>query len=236
NKPTAPRSPGAAHSTQTNGAAAGGSTAGLHTLTDMEYRQLINLLGSVKMASSQPSDTQPLEGNITAFSRSWILDSGASEHMTGHLELLTNCTPIRGPCPITTANGTNSHATFRGTVSFSPIFKLHNVLYIPGFTCNLISIGKIVMDLNCYVTFRSSQCFFQDLTSKTLIGAGKLQGRVYRIEPSDVFAAATVTNSPGSIRVTPEMWHRRLGHPSHKILHLVSSTLVNKDHENPCDA
>ncbi|CAA0822571.1 Unknown protein, partial [Striga hermonthica] len=109
NKPTAPRGSGAAHSAQTNGAAAGGSAAGLHTLTDMEYRQLINLLGSVKMASSQPSDTQPLEGNITTFSRSWILDSGASEHMTGHLELLTNCTPIRGPCPITTANGTISH-------------------------------------------------------------------------------------------------------------------------------
>ncbi|CAA0821435.1 Unknown protein [Striga hermonthica] len=61
NKPTAPRGPSAAHSAQTNGAAAGESTTSLHTLTDMEYRQLINLLGSVKMASSQPSGTQPLE-------------------------------------------------------------------------------------------------------------------------------------------------------------------------------
>ncbi|CAA0812014.1 Unknown protein [Striga hermonthica] len=79
NKPTAPRGPGAAHSAQTNGAAAGGSAAGLHTLTDMEYRQLINLLGSVKMASSQPSDTQPLE----ATPNEGTTHSDDSSEMTG---------------------------------------------------------------------------------------------------------------------------------------------------------
>lgn len=45
-----------------------------------------------------------------------------------------------------------------GTISLSSNIKLQNVLYIPQFSCNLISIHKFACDLKCIVTYSFHAC------------------------------------------------------------------------------
>ena len=63
----------------------GQPTQGNRTLTDSEYEQLMSLVNSVK-ASDTPHF---LEGKTNTIVGTWILDSGASEHMTGGLIFLS---------------------------------------------------------------------------------------------------------------------------------------------------
>nr|KYP76407.1 hypothetical protein KK1_020649 [Cajanus cajan] len=57
--------------------------------------------------------------------------------------------------------------------------KLVNVLYIQQFSCNLISIHKLICDLNCTVTYFSNNCVIQDQAMKKTIGYGDLCDGVY---------------------------------------------------------
>lgn len=51
---------------------------------------------------------------------------------------------------------------------------LKDVLYVPEIACNLISIGKLVSDSNCSLTFCSTSRVLQDQTLKRVIRVGEL--------------------------------------------------------------
>lgn len=75
----------------------------------------------------------------------WFLDSGASRHVTGRKNLLSN---LEGGnhSRISTAGGERLHVAGQGSVDFpttSGGIKLDEVLYVPGVTKNLISVGSI---------------------------------------------------------------------------------------------
>ena len=90
---------------------------------------------------------------LSASPMSWIIDSGASAHMMGTTSILNSYhhdtsipdvhIPNGRPCPVKGSNITQ--ATFT--------LPLHNVLYVPGFPTNLLSISAITKALNCGVFF-----------------------------------------------------------------------------------
>lgn len=140
------------------------SASGTHrTITDEEYQQLVSLASSLK---STPT-TEQLGGKT---SEAWILDLGASEHMTGRRDHLSDPKKIIESCPVTTPDGTVAHATEMGCVTLRDNLVLYVVLYVPNFTCNLISTAKLTKDLNCAAIFFSSYCTLQDLTLRRSIG------------------------------------------------------------------
>ena len=67
-------------------------------------------------------------------------------------------------------------------VSFSSTLPLSSVLLAPNLYNNILVISKITENLNCYVTFHSTQCVFQDGLTKTTIGVGKERGGLYYLE------------------------------------------------------
>ena len=69
----------------------------------------------------------------------WILDSGAIDHICCYLALFTAYKHIQ-PVQIKLPNVNQVLATIAGTVSFSPSLTLINVLYLPMFAFNLISV------------------------------------------------------------------------------------------------
>ena len=85
-------------------------------------------------------------------SNSWLLDSGANEHICSSLHYFTSYHPIK-PVIVHLPNKTYVTIHYVGTVVFSPQFHITNVLYSPHFKVNLISIAKIISFLNCYVKF-----------------------------------------------------------------------------------
>eukprot|EP00833_Pecoramyces_ruminatium_P007340 jgi/Orpsp1_1/1181372/evm.model.c7180000076991.1 len=74
----------------------------------------------------------------------WVVDSGASIHITNKLELLTN--KVNHVEYITFANGDKIHSLFKGNfIGFINNYKieLKDVLYVPNSKKNLISLSKL---------------------------------------------------------------------------------------------
>jgi len=72
----------------------------------------------------------------------WILDSGVTDHINSSLENFATYRIIFY-IPIKLPNGITIHANIKGTIIFFITFILHNVLYIPRFNFNLISVSQL---------------------------------------------------------------------------------------------
>ncbi|XP_075084997.1 uncharacterized protein LOC142168238 [Nicotiana tabacum] len=74
----------------------------------------------------------------------WIIDSEASDHMTSDKSLLFNIQTLPIPYLVSLPNGYKIKITNIGSLTLSPDLILHNVLYVPSFHYNLISVYKLV--------------------------------------------------------------------------------------------
>lgn len=93
---------------------------------------------------------------------------------------------------------------------------LSDVLYIPDFTCNLMSVSLFTQQFNCAVIFLPSFCVFQDLKSRKLIGTGKMRDGIYYFKlVKPPLVASAIKSTPISV------WHQRLGHSSFNHLALI---------------
>jgi len=143
----------------------------LPELNSEQWASLLELINSHKANSTE---------NLTGKSKTtaWILDTGASNHMTGNVENLHNLKEISA-CLIGLPNVSQVLAVNEGSIKLDENLALSNVLYVPGLTCNLIFVSQIVNEIDCVVVFSKHVCALQDRTSKTLIGAGERQDGLY---------------------------------------------------------
>ena len=133
----------------------------------------------------------------------WIIDTEASNHMTGNLNHMDELRDIQS-CPIGLPNG-QTITIKEGSMVLDEGLKLTNVLYVPKLNCNLISISQIMYELKCVVQFTDKLCVVQDHISRTLIGLYFLIGvRNVRAYKTDGLHSM-------------DLWHKWLGHPSLKI-------------------
>jgi len=84
----------------------------------------------------------------------WILYVGAIDSITFNLSSLNIYKKII-PMLVSLTNGSKILAYISGTVTISSSITLLNVLYIPLFNVNLISITKLVSINNYFVNFTS---------------------------------------------------------------------------------
>ena len=162
----------------------------------------------------------------------WILDTGASHHITGTLSVLANVHSIAA-CPVGLPNGCSASATMEGDVYLTDTLILHNVLFVLGFQCHLISVSHLLADNDCTLQFTSSLCAIQDRSSGTLIGAGERRGGLYYFRTVPKIHAAAVADLP-----TFDLWHQRLGHPSERVVKLllaIRSSSSKKKLHHVCD-
>ena len=139
-------------------------------LTPGEYEEFLCLTHAVKSASIA-SIVQT--GNAYAYLAHslgpWILDSDASDHLSGNTDLFSSLI-ITSPLPtITLANGTQTMAKGIGSACPLPFLSLAFVLYVPDSPFNLISISKLIHDLNCSITFSHSSVTLQDRSTGRMI-------------------------------------------------------------------
>ncbi|KAH9716025.1 protein kinase domain-containing protein [Citrus sinensis] len=72
----------------------------------------------------------------------WIIDSGATDHMTGCSKLFSFYSPCAGNQKIKIADGSLSAIAGKGSIVISNTLVLHDVLHVPNLSCNLLSGGK----------------------------------------------------------------------------------------------
>ena len=144
---------------------------------------------------------------------SWVIDSGASAHMTGTPSNLSSLTPTTAYPPVSIADGRScSFKVYRSTKP-TPSLTLHNVLYVLGFPTNFLSLSTITYTLNCVVIFYPFHCVFQDLCNGQRIGLGRENGREIYELVSDTPSSGLLALFSGSSATSSILWHLRLGHP-----------------------
>ena len=137
----------------------------------------------------------------------WILDSGASDHIVCNPNLLTTKRPVQNR-NVKLPDGSLARVSHIGTVTFSPKFTLHNVLCVPLFYLNLISVSKIARDSYFITVFLKNFCVIQDLRSGRMIMTGSEKEGLYCLGTTQQATCNSVSGQSSSL------WHQRLGHPS----------------------
>ncbi|KAH9750713.1 retrovirus-related pol polyprotein from transposon RE2 [Citrus sinensis] len=191
-------------------------------LTTEQYQQLISILN---LNSTAPAAN--LTGNSVYYSNStsssWIIDTGASDHITSSIDSLSHVTPISAHKPVRLPNGSFSQISHIGNINLSEKIRLSKVLCVPDFSFNLLSVSKITKSLNCAVIFFPDFCVFQDLVSKQMIGLGKEHNGLYYYYPT-IFPTVLLTQQQHSAF---DLWHWRLGHPSASRLPYLAKSINN---------
>lgn len=81
-------------------------------------------------------------------SSAWVLDFGASNHMTAIAQNLTHTKPYDGNEHITAANDHHLPISGIGSLEFTTpqqcSLKLSNVYFVPNLSANRISVGQLV--------------------------------------------------------------------------------------------
>ena len=149
---------------------------------------------------------------------SWVIDSGASSHMTGFPSVLTSYRPETSIPDVRIADGRSCPVLGSGQSRATSSLPLQHVLYIPRFPANLLSISAITKALHCGVFFFPHHCVFQDLDTGRRIGLGRENGRgIYELvddSPSTGIQALFALSASSSSLHDSLLWHCHLGHPS----------------------
>jgi hypothetical protein len=162
----------------------------------------------------------------------WIIDTGATDHMVSSISLFTSITS-KVSKKVKLPNGQFVEVTHIGTVKISESFILTNVLCVPSFSFNLISVSKLLCNVHCCIIFLSGHCFIQNLLTWKTIGLGREKSGLFHLllPESRRHSSAVKTSIPIRANVSAlspfknsvsDIWHFRLGHISNsriKLLH-----------------
>lgn len=92
---------------------------------------------------------------------SWIIDSGTTHHIYCDSSLLSELKLVE-PITMTLPNGESVQVTQTRIVTMLSSLILREVLYIPCFAFNLLSISSLASNIPCSVNFSSHSCLIHE--------------------------------------------------------------------------
>ena len=142
----------------------------------------------------------------------WIIDSGATQHMTFNWNSLMDYFEFKTPCPVNLGDNRVIFAYGRGTYRITSDLDgnaqrivLHDVLYLPDLEKNLLSVRSMA-EPGAAVNFEGDQC--KIIRDEKLLAVGKLVGKLYYLKlVNDDHAKLANEGLSGK-----ELWHNRYGH------------------------
>jgi hypothetical protein len=166
-----------------------------------------------------------LSGSVTPGEDTWLIDSGASKHMTGQRDILSCLSENKFSQKVTLGDdyqypikgvGESNYKLNSGTP-----MKMKDVLYVPGLKKNLLSISDLEKK-----GFRISFIYGEVLmwekgeTMKEAIVIGNEEGGLNKLKGH---SEETITHA---IENPCEIWHRRLAHLNYKALPYVCKAVT----------
>ena len=83
----------------------------------------------------------------------WILDSGASDHMSFDASALHDLQTLNSPVLVSLPNGYKVQVTHCGKLRVKDSLTLDHVPLVPHFKFNLLSVKRLACQLHCNVVF-----------------------------------------------------------------------------------
>ena len=196
------------------GGASSETTLTRANLTHSNPNQIHNSDFGSHFVFSIPTTHTP--NNLSSHTVPWIIDSEAIDYISCSLDCFYTYFTI-APIKIHLPNEFTVQAHILGSIKFTPDFIIHNVLFVPDFSFNLLSIPKLLYTFPCRIIFSSDlskiSCELQDMSTLKTIGLADLkEGLFHLIVGKD--------RSPSTNNITPtntnnsQLWHFRLGHVS----------------------
>ncbi|WVZ82886.1 hypothetical protein U9M48_030094 [Paspalum notatum var. saurae] len=197
--------------------------------------------------SLRREETSTVLGNLVnlarpgtgTFNTNWILDSGASRHVTGESDEFASYTPfpLSRKETIQTADGTAQPIRGVGTVKCTPSITLSSVLYVPSFPVNLVSLSALVDHMDCRVTLDWENCLIEDRRTGIKLGSGMRRNGLWFLDRGldKSSSALAVTTSEESRVILQHCW---LGHMSFDTMSKAFPDIMGKVDKSKlvCDA
>ncbi|XP_028183438.1 uncharacterized protein LOC114370325 [Glycine soja] len=159
-------------------------------LIAQQYSQLMNLLESHATNVVIPHGVSSASGMILSTSTSnflhdcWLLDSGASIHITCSLHHFLSYQLVYDKI-VTLPNSDIIPILAIGSVCLTNTLVLHNVAYIPKFKFNLISVSVLLTNPNLSISFSQNEFDIQEKQACKRIGRGDLIQGLYVLDLKD---------------------------------------------------
>ncbi|KAK1860046.1 hypothetical protein I4F81_002638 [Pyropia yezoensis] len=158
------------------------------------------------------ADASSQSGSRTYSSHIWIIDSGASLHMTNNSSQLVNIST--DGLRVTLANGETAAAMGKGSLRVSPQtgipVTLEEVLYVPSLADNLLSV-RAVTRRGGSVEFIGDACAVH-ISARMAMMATPNSRKQYEVVMQETPAAAVAYGQASS--EVARLWHRRYCHLS----------------------
>lgn len=181
------------------------------------------LASQKKQHGASPAETRADEEGLvtvhalaaTCTSRgSWIVDSGATCHMSNNKELFVELRELSTPQEVTLGDGRSLVGTAEGTVKLEMLLpdgstkrcRLENVLLVPKLSYSLLSVSK-ASNAGKITRFDKSGCEILN-ENKEVIAFATRVGNLYFLEHCKKPQSTNVADNNGQER----LWHRRYGH------------------------
>ena len=144
----------------------------------------------------------------------WVIDSGASAHMTNDRSMFTSLREFAGGW-ITLADGKKTQILGEGSVVLFGLdgdekvikIEVNKVKFVPGLSTNLISVSKLAHN-GLKVCFDDVGCRISDPRGK-VVATGDRRGGLYFLWLAE---ASMVVSAGQHTDYCQHLWHRRLGH------------------------
>jgi transposase InsO family protein len=201
-----------------------------------------NPSGKAQLALASDSDGHThYQATATAFvaqingfgNRVFYLDSGASDHMTCNINMMTNVRKHNST--VTIGDGKPLRGTHRGTIQISDALVLENVLYVPDLRFNLVSVRQLCKDRTIRVTFDSWAAYIRSKPTQVVIAKAPFDASlgVFTLSASPSLSIAMTAQAVNPIL----LWHNRLGHLGFsEVVRLAKEGLLDRDATSACSA
>ncbi|KAL2239042.1 UNVERIFIED_CONTAM: Retrovirus-related Pol polyprotein from transposon RE2 [Sesamum indicum] len=144
----------------------------------------------------------------------WIIDTGATNHICANIKLFDSFTAPSTPKLIHLPDGTYKIATYIGTVHLNKHITLTQVLYLPSFSVNLLSVSQLCRNTPLKFHFTDSSCILQDQHNRANLIEGNRCKNLYIVRHStqNTSFSTSVSCNAANNRCNVQTWHHRLGH------------------------
>ncbi|KAL2905899.1 Retrovirus-related Pol polyprotein from transposon RE1 [Bienertia sinuspersici] len=235
-----------------------------------QLEQLLRLLPTPSKGGETDSNDE-MEANFVEIvtcnfaqtrNEEWIIDSRATHHMSRDLELIKGGRRTPHQMRINLPNGKTSEVAACGAKKLNNGLSLRNIMCIPSFRHNLLSVQKLAEQENYKVLFYPSWCIIQDAKTSEVRGVDRAvrgvyylinqpvkqvlnkltkytkvvmkEGKEVNIAGNGELSVPTVVDKQKKQNLTT-LWHKRLGHaPLERINKIEGLKGFNKENEEEC--
>lgn len=169
-------------------------------------------------------------------STEWIVDSWAVGHMTSHASSLVNAASLVGTHNISLPTGAGVGISKKVQVHLTLTLTLNDVLCVPSFKHNLLSVQRLLRENKFDVQFFPTYCVLSDKHTKRIHATGFSKNGLHYVNSACPLNIAYLSGDCNAACAGNDsdlvLWHHRLGHASMSSLKHISCIKNTMSHSS----